>query len=1651
MTPVPDTAKRHVANVAKGLQLPRPAPPKPNGAQLILNRGLGNEKRTMLDLNGLGLIRPLVSIDTGRTNRAGQPTVRVKLEVDLVNGGSCVVFHDPIRFRLGRAAEVTVSLVVDGVETPIMSAALDPAGDPNTMFGLPLTADDLLLSLLPRETAVHRFRVRAKLPGAGPMEEVVREGLVEVHALTRNVLPVGHTFVKGVDLFDGHLVTSSTDANIPGRGPALQVTRTYSSSGSLDEGPLGAGWNLNYHSRLIVTSCFWTIVGGDGSGQRFVRLGGEFVPQKGYHTSLRENDDGSFDFFTKGRIRYHYVNVQFSADRPNLDFIEDTNGNRLQLTYDAAGNIAQVQEIFAGDVVGRSLFFEYVDVLGEPRISKITGPLGLELLYAYDEWANLTRVARAERVEIYEYSISQDLDRHNLTATVDSNDRRTDYVYYEDGDLFLGETGAVETRGKFEWVKEVHEAVGHPEEAVTAFLYDVTDFSATQRLKTVVTDARANDTEYLLNKDGSPVQITEPGNVVTVMEWASDDIMKLQETDALNRVTLFEYDANANLTKETIQAGGIIGDVVTEFEYDPTFNKMTLKRAHNTNDIQETRFEIDPANGNLQSTTDAENNAAEFFYFANGDLQSVRGPRPGQASSFDYDDFGNPTMSTDAEGNITTTVYDARSRLLSTSDTFGRSMTQAFDRLDRVTTVTREDASGSSAPATIVRTYYPGGQLKTERNALGLETTFTLDALNRVKQTTDTLGYSTSRSYDGNSNVLTSTDRRGVTSTSTYDPLNRLTKMDVSGPFGPPQTIATMDYDAVGNKLFETDLHGSRTEYGYDGLYRLTARKLPTDLQNHIERFTYDKLGNKLTEADANGNETSYQYDQLNRLTKRTDAVENVTERGYDEAGNQTTAHDVTRGLTTETDYDLLNRPLEQRVVGAAPNPFTYVTFYRYDDSAHTVTRTDPRGFETTTVLDGFDRVHRVEQKTGSDTLITTNYYDANGNLGTTRDAESRETNFTYDELNRLTRVDYPLSLETIFTYDGEGNKLGETNRRVLPTRFEYDNLGRLTRTEIDQPITGGATLTLSEVTYLDAVRKRTERDARGNSTTFEMDEQGRVTKITDALTQEQIFEYDAVNKTAEQDKRNLRTAFEYDDINRLTKITNALFQDFTTVHDDTARTSTETDRRNLVKTTQLDALGRLISTTRSGVLLEQHQYDGNNNRTISTDANTNQTQFTYDGANRLITRTDAFRTDQQTRTSFQYDRVGNLLEEKDGRLTGRPFDIKNTYDDLNRLTEVQDAEGNRTNFEYDGEGNRTAQIEPKSLAHRTEYDYGELNELIEVRMADGGRYLYNYDPTRNRNREEDAETNVVTYTYDALNRLDLMTQDPAGFAYVTNHDYDENGNETKLTDPKLQEINFEYDELNRLKKKIYALTPADFALLTRTHEITYHYDRNSNLVQIDELKSSGTDAPTIVSSFKTYDTLDRLQSETDAWARTLTYGYDPQGNRTSLTDPDSVQTQYTFDELNRLETLTLEAGTPAADRHLRLPPERPQEASRQPQRNDLDLQLRRRLPNDRHHPHGPHGRRERVQLHVRPKRQPHTTNRNQRWKDRDHPLRLRTNESAEDRHLRGGNGDGEPGQLHLRPSRQPAHRAGRCPPDLDRHKTPDQRLRRHQPPGNDR
>ena len=1505
-----------------GFVLPQPVPGSQEkldpGMSLVLNRSLAKEK--VSNRKKIAFTPLLHNVST---------EVKVALEYDPRNDISCIRSADSIEFSLALGAEVNVFLTIDGVETQIFSGEL-PASSNTSWHQVRLEPQ---ATLIPPRDADHRFRVVAEIPG-DPASRVERDGDVKVSANTYTVLPVGHTFVKGVDLLDGHMVVSATDVRIPGRIP-LEITRTYGSSGRSDEGLMGAQWSFNYTSRLIVTDCVYTIVGGDGSGQRFQRIGNEFVPPKGYHTRLVQNGEASYDFFTKGGIKYHYEGVPrieggpFFKGRPNLAYIEDTNGNKVRIEYDEAGLITEVYEEERDGTKGRSLYFSYTDepIRGERRIETVTGPMNLLIGYEYDAFANLVEVTRSIKVERYEYTVPAlppgetsypldmiaNLDLHNMTAVIDANGNRTEYVYYTEDDEFPGE-GDYLSYGKFEWVKEVREAVGQPELATTSFVYDLTELASTGRFITRVTDPRMNATIYRLNANGSPLEIEEPGGVLTVMEWAADDIYKEKEIDAEGRETWFEYDANANLIKETIkdvEVGGEVIDVITTFDYDPNFNKMKYKQDA---EGRETFFEINETNGNLDWVRDAEGNVTSYGYKPNGDLETVTGPRPNQITRYTYDKNGNPDRIYDALGNVIDEGYDDRSRLRSRSDSFGRRMALDYDALDRLQRKIRFDDGGSSDNEDLWMTYHPNGELKTETKPnMGLVTTYHLDGLNRVneiKQELEGEELVTRMSYDGNGNLEEKTDRRDVKTINQYDELNRLEQVEVEGPFGPRQVVSSYEYDKVGNKRFEWDIHGGMTEFVYDGLYRVVRKVLPKT--PYVEEFSYDLVGNKLSETDANGHVTTYEYDSLNRVELRIDAEENHFVYDYDEVGNQILEEDVTRGLETVIEYDHLNRP-KRRLVTSQADGISYETLFNYRDSSHTVVETDPRDYVRTTVLDGLDRVHQVSQETGGEILVTTQFYDANGNVKRIVDAENRTTEFDYDGLSRLRETRYPLGLTSSIEYDGEGNKISETNRRNLTTHYTYDNLGRPLETSIEQPITttgGQDHLVVAKIEYNDANRIRMETDARGHTTTYELDELNRVKKITDPLHNYQEFTYDGVNKRSERDKRGFWTHYDYDELNRLEKVTDTYNKTILTDYRDAERQVVETDKKQLVKTTQLDGLGRLVSVTRSGVVLEQHEYDENSNRVLSTDAKGNKTKFDYDGANRLIARTDGFESPLATTTTFEYDKVGNLLEEKDGRLTGSDFDVKNTYDALNRLETVTDGEGNVTTYEYDGEGNRKAVVEPRGESYRTEYDYGEMNELLEVRMADGAVFHYTYDENRNRIEQTDGEGNVVTFEYDELNRLDLMTQDPDGFAYVTDHDYDPNGNETMLTDPKGQVIDYTYDDLSRLETKVFNLTQDDLDLYTRTHSIVYHYDDNNNLEQVDELRSSGTDPPAVVSSYKTYDDLDRLETETDSFNKTLTYGYDDVGNRTLLLDPDGKRTVYDYDELNRLETVKLDEGT---------------------------------------------------------------------------------------------------------------------------------------------
>src|SRR5262249_53511983 len=141
----------------------------------------------------------------------------------------------------------------------------------------------------------------------------------------------------------------------------------------------------------------------------------------------------------------------------------------------------------------------------------------------------------------------------------------------------------------------------------TQFRYDFTNALATLRWQTTVVDPRNVSTRYVLNGNGSPLEIHEaegtPDYRKTTMEWAADDVLKQSETDANERLTTYGYDARGNLTAETVHTGDpLLGDVTTGYSYHSLFNKLTSKT---DGESHATTYTIDDATGDLLEVKDA--------------------------------------------------------------------------------------------------------------------------------------------------------------------------------------------------------------------------------------------------------------------------------------------------------------------------------------------------------------------------------------------------------------------------------------------------------------------------------------------------------------------------------------------------------------------------------------------------------------------------------------------------------------------------------------------------------------------------------------------------------------------------------------------------------------------------------------------------------------------------------------------------------------------------------------------------------------------------------------------------------------------------------------------------------------------------------------
>lgn len=989
--------------------------------------------------------------------------------------------------------------------------------------------------------------------------------------------------------------------------------------------------------------------------------------------------------------------------------------------------------------------------------------------------------------------------------------------------------------------------------------------------------------------------------------------------------------------------------------------------------------------GNLLAIIDAEGNRTSYGYDAHGLVRSLTDPRGNVTRYTDYDAYGNPLVVIGPTGNTLTNAYDRRSRLFETYDSFGHHTQYRYDGLDRTIEEQRlNDRSQTDergAPQIIKYRYHPNGELKTLIDGLNQVTEYQYDGLNRRTAVTErgvrqAVGPARDLPpqqifYDANSNVVGEIDARGVERKYSYDALNRpISTTLVGGPAPGPVglTVMSATYDLEGHKTSETDLHGNTTTYVYDGLYRLVETRLPfshafpaAPFQQAMIQVHYDLEGHKLRETDANGHATTYAYDRIYRLQVETDAGGNSIAYHYDRAGNIVLEDYQPGGLQIAYSYDALNRKLAMTETvpldDGGANKATYVTRYTYDDADNAVVVTDPRGFTTRNDADGNDRLFQsVVAHNVSELRLTTTYrYDGNGNVISISDPQGDDNDITYqyDGLNRRLTATYAGTpsdngqpVVEMYGYDDGGNLTTFIDKRGTVFHTTYDNLNRVLQRQVEETISNqGALLALETYLYDDARNRVTVTDANGNATITDYDSLNRPTRIDDAGPSGAVeYQYDNVNLRVEIDKKGQKVATDYDALNRPVTVrehdsAGALQSTQTTQYKDEQRQVIQIDRRGIQHIKQLDALGRTTALSRKDpglvarygsdtVVLERYEYDGNDNVVRFTDPEGRQTTYTYDAANRKTLMVEGAGSAVEATTTYTYDKAGNLLTVKDGRAHGGGFDLQYSYDARYRKVGETNGEGETTTYAYDANDNLIRLTEPLGGQHVTLYTYDELDQLLtvdETRNGAGGVTRYLYDANRNKLAQQDARGNLVTYTYDALDRLtdtfehlapgalhDGSTRtSPVGGDEATalhwHYEYDANDNQSLVVDALGQQVAFTYDYLDRLVRKDYSHhTHPDLAF--QIQSIRYQYDGNGNITQIDEVKRVGG-ANVTETSVKVYDALDRLERTTNYDNKTVAYTYDKQGNRTGVTDPDGRTSTYEYDPRNRLVRATTETG----------------------------------------------------------------------------------------------------------------------------------------------
>lgn len=853
-----------------------------------------------------------------------------------------------------------------------------------------------------------------------------------------------------VNITTGKLIRYEVDLYLPGFIPC-EFVRQYDSTSSVRRA-LGFGWKHNWDIFLRWNLPQVLYHDADGAEKPLT-----FSPETGQARNddegllLVPQDDGWL-LDASDRRRYYFP-PRDAAGRSRLAWVEDPNGNRLHLAYDAAGFLQTVT-----DTLGRQVHFR-LDAAG--RLTELL------TLPHYEAEHLLVRVR-------YHYD-----DQDDLVAVEDSHGNAVRYEYQDH--LLVRET---DRSGR-----NVYWAYDRGRRCIRTWrdgglLYRALHFHDRQRMVHMV-NALGFSTIYRCDERANIVAVVDPLGQVQTNTYDAHGQLLASSAPGGGPSALSVFDEAANCLTETHASG-----VAFQYFFD---DQNRLARIVD-NEGHEWLRAYD-RRGHLIRSVAPGGVEWQFAFAPQGYVARAINPQ-GHALHQERTPDGRITRLRDDLGPLLTTEYDFLGHVAAITNAAGRTTRFERDTEGRLVRITSADGQSRSCQ------YDAAGRLVMMADELGNVTRFAFDAAGKPIQEINALGGVLELTYDAESQLVAIRNCKGERAAFRYDPLGRLIETtffdgqieryeyDAASRFATliqaTGQRTTFAYDEAGDLVRKVLPDGQVAEFGYKDRFLLSAAnadatvtreydarlRLAKETQGDWEiTYEYDVLDNLIRVADNRGRVATYRYDPRRRLTAVEDTQHGTHQWQYNEL-DLLVAWQMPNGGRQQLAYDELDRLVEITVADAAGRELLRRDFAY--DAVDRLVREDLRRADTgeaVSIRYAYDPLHRLTEVVRDGVRVEWFHYDANGNITACADYASADiaagnrvvragdmrcdydplgnlvarheaggtTRHEYNAAGQLTKVIRPDNAEIQFRYDPLGRRIG----RVGPdgeTRFYWND-----------------------------------------------------------------------------------------------------------------------------------------------------------------------------------------------------------------------------------------------------------------------------------------------------------------------------------------------------------------------------------------------------------------------------------------------------------------------------------------------------------------------------------------------------------------------------------------------------------------------------------